>query len=329
MLNLFYEEPNPDRWFKYDRFLRKIIRRLIRGKLRPGGVMMVALELMKGLDYLEIPYRFNDYRYAKSNPNELIGIIGKPHLLNEKKFKNPILFGAGIFSHPIDSPDLFEQFPNIKKVLVPGDWMQKMFEPYYGQKVISWAVGIDTNIWHPTDKNDAEYDFLIYDKIRWKYEQFDEDLITPIKSHLDKNRLTYTTIKYGSYNHRELQSKLKKTKAAIFLCEHETQGLAYQQILATNTPILAWDRGSFWEDPCYFPERVKFEPVSSVPYWDQRCGLTFRSIEDFPLLLGEFNKKLKDKFFSPRDYILQNLTLEICARKYVDIYNEISQCLKN
>lgn len=323
ILNIFYEEPDPDRWFPYDRFIRKIIRRLVRGKQRPGGVMMVALELMKGLDYLGIPYRFNDYRYAKKHPNELIGVIGKPHILQEKKFKNPILFGAGIFSHPIEAPDLFEVYPNIQQVLVPGEWMQKMFEPYYGEKVVTWPVGIDTHKWQPIVKDNIEYDFLIYDKIRWDYDRFERELITPIKAHLTEKQLTYTTIKYGHYDHQELLSKLKRSKTVIFLCEHETQGLAYQQILATNTPILAWDKGGIWKDPYYFPERAKFAPVSAVPYWDERCGLKFDAIDNFPLVLEEFRICFAKGKFNPRAYILENLTLEICAQKYVDIYRSL------
>ena len=65
MLNIFYEEPDPDRWIKFDRYPRKLIRRVIRGKDRPGGVMMVALGLMAGLDKLNVPYRFNDFSYIK------------------------------------------------------------------------------------------------------------------------------------------------------------------------------------------------------------------------------------------------------------------------
>src|SRR6202012_1312204 len=92
LLNIFYEEPDPDRWFKYDRYPRKIIRRIIRGKQRPGGVAMVAINLLKGLDKLGISYRFNDFKYARKHPEEMVCIIGKPHLLFEMKWKNPIIF---------------------------------------------------------------------------------------------------------------------------------------------------------------------------------------------------------------------------------------------
>ena len=68
---------------------------------------------------------------------------------------------------------------------------------------------------------------------------------------LNKKDLSYQFIKYGSYTGAELKQKLSTSKAVLFLCEHETQGQAYQQILATDTPILAWDRGGSWQDPYY------------------------------------------------------------------------------
>ena len=54
-INIFYEEPDPDRWMKFDRYPRRWIRRILRGKTKAGGVMMVALELIKGLEQLNIP----------------------------------------------------------------------------------------------------------------------------------------------------------------------------------------------------------------------------------------------------------------------------------
>ena len=40
---LYYEEPDPDRWIKYDRYVRKIIRRIWRGKTKPGQSHKVTL----------------------------------------------------------------------------------------------------------------------------------------------------------------------------------------------------------------------------------------------------------------------------------------------
>lgn len=322
-LNLFYQEPDPDRWFKFDRYPRRLIRRIVRGKQRPGGVMMVAIELMRGLDKLDVPYRFNDFSYIKKHPEEIACIIGKPQLLFEREWKNPIIFGAGVFSHPIECPDIFTLYPSLKKMLVPGEWMREMFEPYYQDKVVAWPVGIDTEKWSPKIKQSPEYDFLIYDKVRWEHVQYERELIDPICQTLNERNLSYQFIRYGSYNPADLVNKVGKSKAVIFLCEHETQGLAYQQILATGTPILAWDRGGFWQDPYYYPHKVKYQPVSSVPYWDDRCGLKFAGIEDFSSQLDTFMARNGAGMFDPSAYITENLTLEKCAASYVSLVNDI------
>lgn len=324
-INLFYSEPDPDRWFKYDRYPRRLIRRIIRGKQKPGGVMLVAINLMRGFDKLGVPYRFNDYSYIQKHENEIACIIGKPNVLFDNKWKNPIIFGAGIFSHPVERPDIFKEFPTLKLVLVPGQWMLSMFAPYYPSQVKSWAVGIDTDKWSDTAKKEPKFDFLIYDKVRWRHDEFEIDLINPIYQLLDKYSLSHQTIRYGSYEPQNLLEKLKHTKAVIFLCEHETQGQAYQQILATNTPILAWDRGGYWQDPYYYPTKVLYQPVSSVPYWDYRCGLKFNGIEDFETILMRFLDQRAQ--FEPRNFILENLTLEKSAQNYLDIFMEVEKTI--
>jgi glycosyltransferase involved in cell wall biosynthesis len=193
---------------------------------------------------------------------------------------------------------------------------------------MSWPVGIDTEYWSPSLKNkNTGYDFLIYDKIRWEHDSYAANLIDPIQKKLTDQGLTFQIIQYGNYKPAELVDKLSQSKAVIFLCEHETQGLAYQQILATNTPILAWDRGGYWQDPYYYPEKVKFEPVSAVPYWDERCGEKFKDIGTFDTALTLFLEKRRKGLFVPRDYILENLTLEKCAEAYVKIYRDIKQTL--
>jgi len=188
MINIFYEEPSIDRWFKYDRYPRKVIRRIIRGKDRPGGVMMIALGLMSGLDKLNIPYRFNDYKYLRNNPNALACVVGKPHVLKKIPLSNPILFGAGIFSHPTDDLFLLERHPNIVKILVPGNWMKDMFDPYYPNMIESWPVGIDTNHWSP-NFGLKKTKVLVYHKIRWEKDEINATLFGPILDYLENLKI--------------------------------------------------------------------------------------------------------------------------------------------
>ncbi len=321
-LNLFYQEPDPDRWVPFDRYPRRLIRRLVRGAPRPGGQMMVFLNLVKGLDRIGVPYRINDFRHARQHPDELACIVGKPQVLFEREWANPVLFGASVFSHPVDCPDLFERYP-VRRMLVPGEWMRRMCEPFYGDRVTAWPVGIDTDRWAPTGAPKTT-DFLIYDKVRWDHDAYEASLIGPVRNELDRRGLTYTELRYGSYEPADLAQSLRQCRAVIFLCEHETQGIAYQQMLASGVPVLAWDRGGFWQDPSYYPDRVQFEPVSSVPYWDERCGITFEDSDSFGPALDAFVARLADESFAPRDYILENLTLEKSAQEYVDIARSVA-----
>lgn len=328
MLNLFYLEPDPDRWFPGDRFPRKFIRRIVRGPRRPGGQERVFLNLKAGLRQLGVPFRENDFAYARHHPEEPVGIIGKPHVLDMIDWKNPILFGAAVMSHPIDDPTLLQRRP-IRKILVPGEWMRRMCEPYWGDKVEAWPVGIDTDLWRPAPERKKEYDFLIYDKIFWDRSKYEKQLIAPIFEELKKRDLKYTSIRYGLYKEHDYFLLLKKSKAMIFLSASETQGIAYQQALSMDIPILAWDQGGYWQDPSYYPVRVKFSPVTSVPYWDERCGVKFLAAEEFAERLTEFQRRTKRRNFAPREYVLSCLALKQCAFNYVSLLQNAGLCLGN
>lgn len=325
-LNLFYQEPDPDRWLPFDRYPRHVIRRLFRGKPGVTGQRRVFQNLCAGFDRLGLSYRVNDYRYVKCHPHEIACIIGKPHVLDKIAWGNPIIFGAAVFSHPSDDPMLLHRLP-IAKIVVPGEWIRVMWEKYYGDRVVSWPVGIDTEEWQPSPKVAQDIDILLYDKVRWQREHHEPHLIHPIQQYLEQQGLKVAVLRYGKYREPEFRELLSRTKAMIFLCEHETQGIAYQQALASGVPILAWDRGGFWQDPVYFPDRVQFAPVSSVPYWDDRCGIKFETIEQFPERFDLFFQQVKQQQFDPRTYIVENLTLEQCAQQYLHIVQQVQQSL--
>jgi glycosyltransferase involved in cell wall biosynthesis len=316
VLNLFYEEPDRDRWLPFDRYPRRIVRRVLRGKSVIGGHKRVFLNLCAGLDCLGVRYRVNDYGHARRNPNELVCIVGKAHVLDKMKWQNPILFGAAVFSHPLDDPHLFERLP-VKKVLLPGAWMKEMWRPHWEEPIVVWPVGIDTDRWRPADATQKRFDVLLYDKVRWDHAHYETTLIEPIRRKLRDSGRTFRDIRYSFYREEQFHAALAECRAMIFLCEHETQGIAYQQALAAGVPILAWDRGGYWQDPAYFPAKVKFQPVTSVPYWDERCGRTFAAIEEFDDAWRRLWDEFQSGHYDPRAYILENLTLEKCARQYL------------
>jgi glycosyltransferase involved in cell wall biosynthesis len=316
MLNLFYREPDGDRWFPYDRIPRRFIRRVRYGPRRPGGQERVFLNLCLGLDRLGIPYNANNLRYARGHPEELCCILGKRQVLDTFGLPNPLMVGPCCYDHAIDAPDLASRAA-VRRILVPGEWMRRMCEALWGDRVFAWPVGIDTDLWAPEQSVPKTIDFILYNKIRWDHAYRESNLLEPLRTELRRRNLTFSEVKYGSYKPDQYRALLSTARAMIFVCEHETQGIAYQEALASGVPILAWDHGGEWLDPSYHPDRVRYGPISSVPYWDSTCGEKFADVGMFSSALERFQQGLAAGTYSPRDFILTHLELKAAARAFV------------
>lgn len=173
------------------------------------------------------------------------------------------------------------------------------------------------------EEQKKKFDFLIYDKVRWEYERYERELIEPIREEFRRRGLSFREIRYGYYEEENFRRRLRECRAMVFLCEHETQGFAYLQALSCGVPILAWNRGGHWKDPAYYPHKVKFGPVSSVPYWDEWCGVKFTGIGEFDQKLEEFIHRLNAGQFAPRDYVIKNLELADKAREYLKLVQRV------
>jgi glycosyltransferase involved in cell wall biosynthesis len=318
-INLFYEEPDPDRWAPLDRYPRRLIRRLVRGPRQPGGSMRVFLNLKAGLDRLGVPYRVNNYRHIRFNPEDLACLVGKPHLLDRFPKQTPLLFGTSIYNHPIDDAFLPKRHL-VRQVLVPSQWVKEMFSKVWPGLVTIWPVGIDTERWKPAPESVKDVDVLLYDKIFRDREDYEDTLIKPVVAELRRQGLVIEYLRYGSYVEWELLALSRRVRSMVYLSRHETQGIAVEQMMSSGVPILAWDPGGNWQNLEYLLRGVRFAPVTSVPYWDDRCGMKFTGAEDFAPAFAEFWKGVKTDAYAPREMILEgNLTLEGAAEAYVDL----------
>ncbi len=309
-----------DRWLPGDRFIRPIIRRIVRGKSRPSGVDKVFMNLCLGLDKLRIPYEIN-LPYRRLRSEDRVGILGRGrHCLAGYDRPNPIVAGIGLMTHPSEWPSLCQDYP-VVKYLQHSKWANDVYIPYYRERCGIWPVGIDTEVWKPQTTYQKTIDFLIYNKVLWDRDYHETSLLKPIRLELNRRGLSFTEIRCGSYTEDEFRQLLKTCQAMIFLCEHESQGLAYQECLSSGVPILAWDQG-WCLDPTRFEWGQPEIPASSVPYFDERCGSRFTDISQFPDRLNDFLEELKNGKLHPRDYIMENLTLVKCAQDFLRIAEE-------
>jgi len=321
MLNLFYAEPDPDRWLPGDRWPRRAVRRIVRGPAQPGGMERYFLNLRAGLDLLGAAYRVNDYRSLRRHPGALAAVVGKPHVVDRVPAGHPIFFGPAVPAHPLAQPELFAR-ADLRLTLVSCDWLAAMYRAAGVENVAVWAAGIATALWAPPPRPPPagpRLRVLVYDKIRWERERLERDLLAPVLAELARRNCDVETLRYGQYREDDYRAALGQTDAMVFLCEHETQGFAYLQALSTGVPLLAWDRGGLWRDPAFHPQRVQFGPVTSVPYWDARCGEKFAHAAEFPVAFDRWRDARAAGRFAPRSFVEENLGLAACARRYLEL----------
>jgi glycosyltransferase involved in cell wall biosynthesis len=316
---LFFEDVERDTWVRGDRHLRRNARRLARA-VRKGqtvsGVEMAVRLLIEAVERLGYRVVLNDRGLAARNPGYPIGLAGYPHVLDGWDLPNPAILGPGLLDHPLERPRLMDD-PRFRAYIVPSPWMEDLFERAWHGRTFRWFAGIDVAAWPDFSSASKDLDFLIYEKFLWDKEGRRRDLLAPIEAALKARGLRFASIRYGNYVHAQYRALLRRSRGLLFLCDHETQGIACAEAMACNVPVLAWDQG-FWLDPL----RLRFgeEPVaaSSVPYFGPSCGEKFEGAAAFPEALNRFLKGLGQ--YEPRRFVAENLSLELSGRRYLERY---------
>ena len=207
--------------------------------------------------------------------------------------------------------------PRFKAYLCLCEWHQRLFARHYGDACAAWFAGVDLDAWPDRRGDPKDIDFIVYEKLLWDRERSAPKLVEPILAELSRRGLTAEVLRYGHYNHEQYRRLLSRARGMIFLVEHETQGLACQEAMASSVPILAWDQG-FWLDPSRLLYDNEPVPASSVPYFDARCGERFKDLEDLPAALDRFLER-RDTY-APRAFVAERLSMEKSAEIYMDLY---------
>ena len=113
--------------------------------------------------------------------------------------------------------------------------------------------------------------------------------------------ITYDLFQYGKYDNKKLKKASYNYSFGIVLTTTESQGFAIQEMLSCNLPLLVWNK----HEAFYEGVEVK---GTSVPYFDERCGLVVDSLEELKSKLKLFTNN--NEKFQPVEYIQDNLTYE-------------------
>lgn len=263
------------------------------------GPKKVVLNLIKGLEKIGYPYVIN----KALDTTERLWIHDDISALEKSSFipdKVKTLAGPNLFINPKDIPDEI----NLSKIIyihpsqgVKEIWKKKGYEK---SPIEIWPVGIDTDEFKPTEKP-KKY-ILVYLKNR------EEKDLESVKNILKSKE--YKIVRYGNYNEKEYKEHLLQSKYIIWVGCPESQGLALEEALSMNIPVLVIDEG---KTECG-------EVLTSAPYFNERCGLIINNFDNLENAIASMETQLLE--FKPREYILENLSLEKQARDFVNLYEK-------
>lgn len=214
------------------------------------------------------------------------------------------LIGPNVFVLPSEEKDICKNF---KHFVCPSKWVYdkyRNFSELDHATLDIWPSAIDTFTWSPilSNKDDKRKNVLLYVKNRGQNE------IEHVSKEMKLFNVNVKILSYGSYSENDLLAACHWADCCILLTGTESQGIAYMQILSCGVPCYVIDK-TFWN----YNGKYKETPATSVPYFDNRCGVLVEEVfrrsnfEDFVNRIDDFD---------PRSFIVENFTLEKCANHY-------------
>lgn len=197
--------------------------------------------------------------------------------------------------------------PEIDVVFINSEWTRVAYieqEPSLADHIAIWYAGVDELNWVPTKSNFFdERKVLVY----WKTES--ESFCREVENALRTFGYIPIRLRYGTHDQRQFKAILQEVKFAVFISCSESQGIALAEAWAMDVPTINWD-----------PEALAahgrvYSQCSSCPYLSPATGLRWKSIRQFNNIL----MNLDQYHFSPREWVLKNMTDEVSARIVVNI----------
>lgn len=283
------------------------------------GPQKVLQNLLLGLDLLGVEYVFNQtihkhqHTWIHDSPAAIIeaGFVGKP-----------VIAGPNVVELPSDLPILRKKLPKDSIYLHPSSWPMKIwsYEGYNETQLKSWPVGIDTEKFVKINRA-KKNKVLIYHKQR------DKKLLEKAKEMVQEFNLEYSIIEYGKYSEEEYKKVLNESKFGIWIGCTESQGIALQEALATNLPLIVLDATTLFDNKIK-PKKSRFKKntfkkltslkTTSVPYFDKRCGIKIKKLSELKGAITQLQSNFDN--YCPSDYILENLTLENSALQLLGFF---------
>ena len=211
MINLFYD---PGYWG---------------GSSRMNGPRKVIDNLFNSLDQENVPYSINVEKYKY---NFIIHYDYRGYLKHSELTLENCIIGPQVWFFDEHVKELSHHPERYKSLIVPSNWVKTLaIEKFNFNNVDVWPVGIK----HSNLNRNIKYDCLVYFKRRSPQELY------KVENFLKSKNLTYNIISYGDYSESDMELLASQSKFCFLLNGTESQGIAVQEIMDLNVPLLVWD----------------------------------------------------------------------------------------
>ena len=264
-----------------------------------SGPQKVIQNLIEALDECKISYAINEDKY---DFNYLIQYDAEAYKRHECLEHDSCIIGPQIWPFDEYGSFLKDNPQYYKKLIVPGESVYQSFidQGYQKDKLVKWPVGIkDINV-----ERSEDIKILVYFKRR------SQDELDHVISNLN---YPYHILRYGSYTQEEFYNALQECNYGIVIDGPESQGIAIQEMMSSNMPLLIWDNVE-WEE---MPGLMNPVPTS-VNYWSNECGEKFYREEEFS---DSFNKLINNKYH-PKEYVKRELSYKVSIEKLMEIFKQ-------
>lgn len=279
---------------------------------RVTGPRKVYVNLIKGLDRIGYPYVVNRGFNATTRVwvQDDVGVLRYLQRCRGRK-----VIGPNLYAMPGDVPQdvridgaLYLQ-PSPQTVAL---WADQGFDRC---PMAAWPVGIDTDEFAPSSVSSSRRCVLVYHKER------DLRSLVDILETLHEMGLKYQLVLYGSYSEDEYKKALARTSFAIWHGCHESQGIALQEALSCNVPLLVCDVSTLADDKSAyrFPESALDSAATAAHYFDGTCGIKITALKGLREAVTEMRDRVRE--FRPREFVLKNLSLEGQALAFVHLWD--------
>jgi hypothetical protein len=184
--------------------------------------------------------------------------------------------------------------------------MREIFErrePKFANRIRVWPAGVDDDYWKPSGRSQRDT-VLIYDK---RMPERADELFTKLKEIAPRVQIVrYGDARRDKYQLYEFRAALDRSSCCVFLTENEPQGLAASEAWSMDVPTFVF-------------REPRYAGVDTVPYLTPSSGRYWTSFEELLVLI----RGLSQAQYHPREWVLQHMSDEACARQFMNIADEI------